>query len=143
MHGAIRHFIIGVFTATGLAATFAAQAQSVAPMKQKVVSFSDKFMVQFEIRNTYATPQVNMISIYTPDWKPVKASYVSKKAVKLASNDTLVITAIVPFSEQNDGSVNSRMVYVCNSIIPKVDGVGSAFKGEVCGKVFATKLQEQ
>lgn len=143
MHITLRYTIIGVFTAISLAASIAAQAQSVAPMTQKVISFGDKFMVQFEIRNTYKTPQLNMISIYTPDWKPVTASYVSKKAVRLASNDTLVITAIVPFSEQNDSSVKSRMVYVCNSIIPKVDGIGSAFKGEVCGKVYATKLQEQ
>lgn len=143
MHIAIKRAIIGAFTAIGLAVTVTAQAQSVAPMKQKVVSFSDKFMVQFEVRNTYQTPQINMISLYTPDWKPVTASYVSKRAVKLASNDTLIITAIVPFSDANDGSVKSRMIYVCNSIIPKVDGVGSAFKGEVCGKVYATKLQEQ
>lgn len=143
MHITIRRALIGVFTAIGLAVTLTAQAQSVAPMKQKVVSFSDKFMVQFEVRNTYPTSQINMISLYTPDWKPVTASYVSKRAVKLASNDTLVITAIVPFSDANDSSVESRMIYVCNSIIPKVDGIGSAFKGEVCGKVYATKLQEQ
>jgi len=143
MYITIRRAIIGAFTAIGLAVTLTAQAQSVAPMKQKVVSFSDKFMVQFEVRNTYPTSQINMISLYTPDWKPVTASYVSKRAVKLASNDTLVITAIVPFSDANDNSVESRMIYVCNSIIPKVDGIGSAFKGEVCGKVYATKLQEQ
>lgn len=111
-------------------------------MTQRVVSFTDKFLVKFEIRNTYSTPQTNVVSLFTSDWKPLNASYVSKKAVNLASNDTLIVTAIIPFSEQGDSSVTSRMIYVCNSILPDFNGQKSSFKGEVCGKVYATKLQE-
>lgn len=143
MHRAVRGLILGIISASGLLAATAAQAQSVAPMTQKVVSFTDRFMVQFEIRNTYPTSQINTVSLYTTDWKPVKASYLSNKAIKLASNHTVIVTAIVPFAEQNTASVDSRIIYVCNSIIPNVDGVGSAYKGEVCGKVYATKLQDQ
>jgi hypothetical protein len=142
MHVAIKRGLSGIFAFIGLAAASAVQAQSVAPMTQRVVSFTNQFMVQFEIRNTYSTPQTNVVSLFTSDWKPLNASYVSKKTIKLASNDTLVVTAIVPFSEQNDSSVESRMIYVCNSILPDVDGRKSSFKGEVCGKVYATKLQD-
>lgn len=136
MHSPIGNALRGLIACLWFAAISSAQAQSVAPMSQKVVSFSDVFLVQFEIRNTYQTPQINDIELYTSDWTPLTARYVSRQSVRLGPNDKMIITALIPFSGQSD-----RIVYVCNSILPRVNGVGSAFKGEVCGKVHATQLQ--
>ncbi len=137
MYSAIKRNIAGFVTFIGLASASAVQAQSVAPMSQKVVSFGDVFLVQFEIRNTYETAQINDITLYTSDWKLLEANYISQKSVKLGPNNTMVITAMVPFSGEF-----ARTIYVCNSILPRVNGTGSSYKGEVCGKVYALRLQE-
>ncbi len=112
-----------------------ASAQSVAPMSQNVVSFSEIFIIQVEIQNTYSTSQRNEIYLYDADWNRLTPRYISSAAPFLGPGDKMVITAMMTFNGQND-----RKVYICNTITPRQGGVGTAFRGEVCGKVIATRL---
>lgn len=126
-----------LLTSLCVAVSHTAAAQSVAPMSQEVMSFSDLFLIQVEIGNTYSTSQKNKILLYDADWKPLTPYYLSSKEPYLGPEDKMVITAMVSFSEQTE-----RQVYICNSITPRIRGKGTTFRGESCGKVIAKRLQE-
>lgn len=110
-------------------------AQSMSPMEKDIASFSDKFMFQVEIKNTYKTGQVSDVKVFTMDWKPIETAFVSHKSAFLGTGQMLVITAMIPFDEHI-----VRSVRLCHGITPKTAGRGTAYRGEVCGKYTAKRL---
>lgn len=112
-----------------------ASAQVVAPMKKTINSFDEKFIVQIKIRNPYKGAQISNIEMFDENWAPVKSGYLSKRQILLGSGKTLTITAMVPFETRRE-----RQIYICHSIIPRVGGRGSSYKGEVCGKYTGKRL---
>lgn len=121
---------------TFLAGAATAQAQSVSPMSQDVQSFGGQFMVQIKIQNTYATAQKSEIRLYDDEWNPVQPKYLSMSSAVLTAGDVVTVTALIPFDDRPN-----RVIYICNSILPRLNGLGASYRGEVCGKVKAQRLQ--
>lgn len=126
-----------VFSAIALSGvSLSATGQSVAPMSQDVRGFNAKFVAQIEISNTYDTPQWASVKVFTPDWQPVEPIYLSNANRLLGPNEKVIVTALISFANQS-----RRVVYICNSITPRVGGSGQTYRGEVCGKVSAQRLR--
>lgn len=105
-------------------------------MKQNVRAFKDRFVVQVEIKNTYETSQLSEMSVYDENWNPVKPIYISHRSARLGSDRKLIVTAVVPM-----GDDPYKIYHICHAIHPIRGGVAATYKGEVCGKVTAVKLQ--
>jgi len=118
-----------------LCASASAFAQSVAPMKKEITSFAESFMFQVHIKNTYDQGQISHIELFDMDWNPVEGGYTTHKSAFLGAGQELVVTAMVPFKGEK-----FKQVYLCHSITPRVNGKGSAYRGEVCGKYIARRL---
>lgn len=112
-----------------------AAAQSVAPMTQEVRGFNSQFVAQVEISNPYDSPQKANVKVYSADWHPIEPIYLSNANRILAPNQKVVVTALIPFRRDS-----YRVVYICNTITPRLGGVGQSYRGEVCGKVSAQRL---
>ena len=106
-------------------------------MSKSVSSFSEKFVLQVNIKNTYKTNQLSELRIYDLDWEPVQDAFLTTNATYLGSGQEKKITALVPF-----GGRTKRTVYLCHSILPRVNGRGAKYRGEVCGKYTANKLEQ-
>ena len=116
-------------------ASLAVHAQSVSPLRQSAGSFGQNFLVRVQIANTYDTAQIGEIFLYDTDWNPIAAKHLSHETIKLAPKARMQITAIVPFE-----GYTTRIIHICHSILPRVGGVGMAYRGEACSKVTARRL---
>lgn len=110
------------------------QAQVLAPMKDEVNSFAEKFVVKVFIKNPYKTPQTSYLSVYDENWMIIDTAILTRRTAYLAAGHSANVTALVPFN----GSVK-RKIYICHTIVPKLNGRGASYKGEVCGKYTATR----
>ncbi len=115
--------------------TMSAAAQSVAPMTQDILGFNSQFVAQIEISNPYDSPQKANVRVYSSDWHLIEPIYLSNANRILAPNQRVIVTALIPFTHSSH-----RVVYICNSITPRLGGVGQSYRGEVCGKVSAQRL---
>ena len=122
---------LSLFSSVG----FLASAQSVVPMTQEIQGFNSQFVAQVEISNPYDSPQKANVRVYSSDWQPIQPIYLSNANRILAPNQKVIVTALIPFARQSH-----RVVYICNSITPRLGGVGQSYRGEVCGKVSAQRL---
>ncbi|CAM3820809.1 hypothetical protein [Litorimonas haliclonae] len=112
-----------------------AAAQSVAPMTQEVRGFNSQFVAQIEISNPYDSPQKANVRVYSSDWHLIEPIYLSNANRILAPNQKVIVTALIPFRHESH-----RVVYICNTITPRLGGIGQSYRGEVCGKVSAQRL---
>lgn len=92
-------------------------------------------MFQVQIKNTYEQGQTSYVELFDMDWKPVEGGYTTHKSAFLGAGQNLVVTVLVPFKGEK-----KKQVYLCHSITPRVNGRGSAYRGEVCGKYIARRL---
>lgn len=136
MRRSVKYYISGFAFAFLGGASFLATAQSVAPMAQEVRGFNSQFVAQVEISNPYDSPQQADVRVYSSDWHLIQPIYLSNANRVLAPNQKVIVTALIPFSQEN-----YRVVYICNSITPRLGGVGQSYRGEVCGKVSAQRLR--
>lgn len=135
MRRSVKNLAIASIFALSTSVAFLASAQSVAPMTQQIRGFNSQFVAQVEISNPYDSPQKATVRVYSSDWQPIQPIYMSNADRILAPNQKVIVTALIPFARQNH-----RIVYICNSITPRMGGVGQSYRGEVCGKVSAQRL---
>lgn len=135
MRRSVKHIISASALPLFSGISFLAAAQSVAPMTQEIRGFNSQFVAQVEISNPYDSPQKANVRVYSSDWLPIRPIYLSNANRILAPNQKVIVTALIPFARENH-----RVVYICNSITPRMGGVGQSYRGEVCGKVSAQRL---
>ena len=135
MRCSIKHILSGSALILVMGTAISAAAQSVAPMTQEVRGFNSQFVAQVEISNPYDSPQKANVRVYSSDWHLIEPIYLSNSNRILAPNQKVVVTALIPFMRESH-----RVVYICNTITPRLGGVGQSYRGEVCGKVSAQRL---
>lgn len=113
-----------------------AHGQSVAPLKQTVRSFGEQYIAQIQVGNNYQTAQKSEINVYDSDWKRIEPKYISKKTAIIGGEDSITITLLMSFTSKT----NKEIIHVCNAILPRVNGVGAAFRGEACATIIANRL---
>ena len=123
-----------VFGVVGYAAA-SVKAQTIEPIEQEVTGFSDKFIVQVTIKNTFESTQVSEISVYDENKQPLKGAILSHKQVILERLKSRVVTAMIPF----DGKT-MRVVYICHAIAPQKSESMPQDQNEACGKYTARRL---
>jgi|GEM_PF-1995137 len=135
MRCSVKHILSGSALSFVMGTAILAAAQSVAPMTQEVRGFNSQFVAQVEISNPYDSPQKANVRVYSSDWHLIEPIYLSNSNRILAPNQKVVVTALIPFRRNSH-----RVVYICNTITPRLGGVGQSYRGEVCGKVSAQRL---
>ena len=113
-----------------------AYGQSVAPLKQTVRSFGETYIAQIQVGNNYATAQRTDINIYDKNWKRIEPRYISKKTAIIGGEDSITVTLMMSFTSKS----NQGTIHVCNAILPRVKGIGAAFRGEACATIIANRL---
>lgn len=115
-------------------------AQVLSPMDSYVAAQSDVFLLKVSITNPYESPQISEISLLDHTMNPIEpVSSTIAPLIRLGSGEVRNLSMLVEFEPGR----RTRVVYVCHAIAPRDPNnfsLGSAYKGEVCGKVSAFKL---
>lgn len=121
---------ISLLAALCLCATGEAFAQSLSPMRAKVVSFGDYGAVRASLRNPYAVARRFDIEIFTSEWEAIDKAKVSRKTLALAPGASTSIMAFLPVPQQ----VKSEDVFLCVTSRAFGFSKGASLRGQVCGR---------
>ncbi len=108
-------------------ASDAANAQSMTPMRGKVVSFTDRFAIRVWPGNPYSHNLDMQIAVYDDDFGPIRAQAVPA-AFNVGPGDRRSVLVIVPFAEKSE-----RTVRVCTRARPERRR-GTTIATEICGR---------
>ncbi len=117
-----------------LATSAPAGAQSLAPMRGEVSSFTDTFAVRVAPGNPYNHRIRIEMRVYDENFKPVRA-LISPAELIVGAQDRRSVTVMVPF---DDHSV--RRVRICAESVP-FENQPTRMRAQVCGKFLAQRVQ--
>jgi hypothetical protein len=122
--------LLAVGLASALLADSFALAQSITPMRQVVRSFANDFAVRVTVGNPYPRRVAFEVKVYDETFKPI-AARINFPVVKIAANDTRMVTVVVPFNENPQ-----RKIRICAEGLFGAD-TGSKVRTQVCGRFLA------
>ena len=123
-------YFLATVCAFAISADGCAQAQSLTPMRKVVRSFANEFAVRVTVGNPYASPVAFEVKVYDEAFRPIPAR-VNFPVLKIAANDTRMVTVVVPF-----GDGPQRKVRICAEGLFGTDK-GSKVRTQVCGRFLA------
>ena len=111
-----------------------AAAQALSPMRGKVTSASDSFMLRVRPFNPYAKRMKMAVRVYDAKFRPIRA-LVSPSRFGIAARGTRNVSVRVPFAGKA-----RRRVRVCVEAMPYT-AVNTRLRTRVCGKFIASRLR--
>lgn len=109
-----------------------AQAQSLEPMRGKVVSFADRFALKVYPGNPYDRRQDVTVRVYDEAYRPIAATVTPARAATAAHGRRRVLV-VVPFED-----ARSRVVRVCAEATPRIE-LQARLRTQVCGRFVAER----
>ncbi|MBE7185841.1 MAG: hypothetical protein INR68_15700 [Methylobacterium mesophilicum] len=128
----VRRFLC--ICALSAAGALPVQAQSMAPMRGTVTSFSDEFALKVTPRNIYKHTIDMEVRVYDQDFRPVRAM-VMPSQFSLGAGSVRNVVVMVPFEGQKE-----RRVRVCAESVP-FPGQQAQIRTQICGRFLASRLQ--
>jgi hypothetical protein len=110
-----------------------ATAQALSPMKDFIHSSTDRFTVDVRVINPYPDSQRSQIIVRDTSMQPIKDAFITANNFVMSAGQVRAVSVQVSFMPKS----RTRIIYICHSILPQYAGVGTSYRGEVCGKFSA------